>query len=342
MNLSVFPRRGYVRTPTPLEPAPKLSELLGGPNIYLKRDDLLPGAGGGNKTRKLDFLMAEALKQKADSVVTCGAVQSNHCRLTAGAAAHEGLECLLVLEERVPDSYKPWASGNNLLFHLLGVSSIRVVPGGSDMDAETAKSADALRAAGKNPYVIPGGASNPLGALGYAACAEELLQQCFFLGLRPDAVVVASGSAGTHAGLLAGFAGCNARVAVHGISVNRPRAAQEDKVCSLAEKTAELAGRSNLIARGDVTVHDDYVGPGYSLPTAGMREAVTLTARTEGVLLDPVYTGKAMAGLIDLVRKGVFRKGQDVVFMHTGGSPALYVYADEFLTAREGGVEKTD
>ncbi|MDR1684986.1 MAG: D-cysteine desulfhydrase [Desulfovibrio sp.] len=334
MNLTVFPRRGYVQAPTPLEPAPKLTELLGGPNIYLKRDDLLPGAGGGNKTRKLDFLMAEALDRKADSVVTCGAVQSNHCRLTAGAAAREGMECLLVLEERVPGSYKPQASGNNLLFHLLGVSSKRVVPGGSDMDVETAKSADFLRAAGKKPYVIPGGGSNPLGALGYAACAEELLQQCFFLGLRPDAVVVASGSAGTHAGLLAGFAACNARIAVHGISVNRRRAAQEDKVYSLAGKTAELMGLHNLIVRSEVIVHDDYVGPGYSLPTAGMREAVTLTARTEGVLLDPVYTGKAMAGLIDLVRKGVFRKGQDVVFLHTGGGPALYVYADEFLPVR--------
>ncbi|MDR2123949.1 MAG: D-cysteine desulfhydrase [Desulfovibrio sp.] len=334
MNLTVFPRRGYIQSPTPLEAAPKLSQLLNGPNIYLKRDDLLPGAGGGSKTRKLDFLMAEALEQKADSIVTCGAVQSNHCRLTAGAAAREGLECLLVLEERVPDSYKPRASGNNLLFHLLGASTIRVVPGGSDMDAETAKSAASLRDAGKKPYVIPGGGSNPLGALGYAVCAEELLQQCFFLGLRPDAVVVASGSAGTHAGLLAGFAGCNASLAVHGISVNRPRAAQEDKVYSLAAKTAKLAGLRDRIARADVVVHDGYVGPGYSFPTAGMREAVTMTARTEGVLLDPVYTGKAMAGLIDLIRKGVFHKGQDVVFMHTGGSPALYVYEDEFLAAR--------
>jgi D-cysteine desulfhydrase len=336
MHPTVFPRRGYVRVPTPLEPAPKLTEYLGGPNIYIKRDDLLPGAGGGNKTRKLDFLMAEALDRKADSIVTCGAVQSNHCRLTACAAAREGMDCLLVLEERVPGSYNARASGNNLLFHLLGVSSIRVVPGGSDMDAEMEKSAESLCDAGKTPYIIPGGASSPLGALGYAACAEELLQQCFFLGLRPDAVVAASGSAGTHAGLLAGFAGCNARIAVHGISVNRSRAAQEDKVYALAVKTAELAGLRNVTARADVVVHDAYVGPGYSLPTAGMREAVTLTARTEGVLLDPVYTGKAMAGLVDLVRKGVFRKGQNVIFLHTGGSPALYVYADDFLAATGG------
>ncbi|MDR1945788.1 MAG: D-cysteine desulfhydrase [Desulfovibrio sp.] len=331
MNLTTFPRRGYVQAPTLLVPAPKLSALLGGPNIYIKRDDLLPGAGGGNKTRKLDFLMADALKRGADSIITCGAVQSNHCRLTAWAAAREGLDCFLVLEERVPNSYNPAASGNNLLFHLLGASSIRVVPGGSDMDAEMEKSAGALRAEGKKPYIITGGASSPLGALGYAACAEELLQQCFFLGAAPDAVVAASGSAGTHAGLLAGFAGCNARIPVHGISVNRPRAAQEDKVCDLAGKTAEQAGLRGVIARGDVVVHDEYVGPGYSAPTGGMLEAVRITAKAEGVLLDPVYTGKAMAGLIGLVRKGVFRKGQNVIFLHTGGSPALYVYADAFL-----------
>ncbi|MDR2076092.1 MAG: D-cysteine desulfhydrase [Desulfovibrio sp.] len=331
MHLSTLPRRGYLRGPTPLEPAPELSRLLGGPNIYLKRDDLLPGAGGGNKTRKLDFLVADALKRKADSLITCGAVQSNHCRLTAWAAAREGLDCLLVLEERVPGSYNPSASGNNLLFRLLGVSSSRVVPGGTDMDAAMEESARSLRAAGKNPYTIAGGGSSPLGALGYAACAEEILQQCFFLGLSLDAVVTASGSAGTHAGLLAGFAGANAPVAVHGVSVNRPRAPQEARVRDLAEKTVEQGGLRGTIPPDAVIVHDGYVGPGYSLPTEGMREALTLAARAEGILLDPVYTGKAMAGLIDLIRRGVLRKGQNVLFLHTGGSPALYVYEDYLL-----------
>jgi D-cysteine desulfhydrase len=331
MHLTTLPRRGYIQAPTPLVPAAGLTRLLGGPDIYLKRDDLLPGAGGGNKTRKLDFLVADALNRKADSLITCGAVQSNHCRLTAWAAAREGLDCLLILEERVPGSYNPAASGNNLLFSLLGVSSLRVVPGGTDMDAAMEETAEARRTAGKNPYVIAGGASSPLGALGYAACAAEILQQCFFLGLRLDAVVTASGSAGTHAGLLAGFSGANARIAVHGVSVNRPRAPQEARVRDLAEKTAERGGLPGEIPRDAVIVHDGYVGPGYSLPTEGMREALALTARTEGVLLDPVYTGKAMAGLIDLVRTGVFRKGQNVLFLHTGGSPALYVYEDYLL-----------
>ena len=333
MSLNTLPRRGYVREPTPLAPAPGLSRLLGGPDIYLKRDDLLPGAGGCNKTRKLDFLVADALNRKADSLITCGAVQSNHCRLTAWAAAREGLDCLLVLEERVPGSYNPAASGNNLLFRLLGVSSLRVVPGGTGLDAAIEETAGVLRAKGKNPYLIAGGGSSPLGALGYAACAAEILQQCFFLGLRLDAVVTASGSAGTQAGLLAGFAGANARIAVHGISVNRPRAPQEARVRDLAGKTAEQGGLRGDIPPDAVIVHDGYVGPGYSLPTEGMREALALTARAEGVLLDPVYTGKAMAGLIDLIRKGIFRKGQNVLFLHTGGSPALYVYEDYLLAA---------
>ena len=185
MNLAKFPRRGYVKEPTPIEYLPNLSKALGNKvNVYMKRDDLLPGCAGGNKTRKLDFAIADALAQGADTVITCGAVQSNHCRLTLAWAVHEGLDCHLVLEERVKGSYNPEASGNNFLYHLLGVKSITVVPGGSPMMEEMEKVAEKLRAQGKKPYIIPGGASNHIGALGYVSCAQEIMQQMFEMAQR--------------------------------------------------------------------------------------------------------------------------------------------------------------
>ena len=331
MNYAKFPRRGYLQGATPIEPMAKLSAVLGGGvNLFIKRDDLLPGAAGGNKTRKLDFCIADALEKGADTIVTCGAVQSNHCRLTAAWSAKEGLECHLVLEERVKGSYKPQGSGNNFLFELLGVKSTRVVAGGSDMLAEMEKAAGELKAAGKKPYIIPGGASNPIGALGYAVCAEELMNQLNTMHLNIDHIVVPSGSAGTHAGMVAGLIGTNSNIPVSGMNVSRPKDVQEGVVHGLAEKTAELLGIRGGIAREDIVCYDDYVGPGYSLPTESMVEAVKLFALEEAILLDPVYSGKAAAGLIDLVRKGVFTKGQNVVFLHTGGSPALYAYLDTF------------
>jgi D-cysteine desulfhydrase len=333
MNLARFPRRRYADGPTPIHPMPRLSKLLGGPELYIKRDDLLGFAAGGNKVRKLEFVVADALHQGADTLITCGAVQSNHCRLTLAAAVREGLKCGLVLEERVPGSYKPQASGNNFLYRLMGVDRVKVVPGGSDMPAAMAALADEVRAQGGRPYIIPGGASNPLGALGYAACAQEILSQSFEMGLRVDRVVSASGSAGTHAGLLVGFWGTRSRIPVVGVNVSRKKTPQEELVFKLARETAALAGIDGELPREAVLCFDDYVGPGYSLPTAGMVEAVKLLARTEAVLLDPVYTGKAMAGLIDQVRKGFFAKGEHVLFVHTGGSPALYAYLDSFWEA---------
>ncbi|MDR1489025.1 MAG: D-cysteine desulfhydrase [Desulfovibrio sp.] len=331
MNLGKFPRRGYVRTETPIEFLPNFSKALGGKvNIYIKRDDLLPGCGGGNKTRKLDFCIADALKKGADTLVTCGAVQSNHARLTLAWAVHEGLDCHLVLEERVKGSYKPEASGNNFLYKLLGAGSISVVPGGSPMLEEMEKVAAGLRAKGKKPYIIPGGASNALGALGYAACAQEMTEQLFRIGLDIGAIVLPSGSAGTHAGVLAGIFGSNAGISVLGMNVSRTKQAQEELVYKLASETAELAGVSHPLPTSAVTCFGDYVGTGYSLPTETMIEAVTLLARTEAILLDPVYTGKAMAGFIDQVRKGAFPAGTNLLFLHTGGSPALYAYLDLF------------
>jgi D-cysteine desulfhydrase len=329
MHLARFARRRYLPDVTPIERLARLTRHLNGPDIYIKRDDVTGLTGGGNKTRKLEFLVAEALAQGADTLITTGAVQSNHCRLTLAAAVKEGLKCRLVLEERVPGSYRDTASGNNFLFGLLGVESVSVVPAGTDLNAAMQAIAHTLAEEGRQGYVIAGGGSTALGSLGYVACAEEILQQSFDLGIRFDSIVCASGSAGTHAGLLVGLQGNNARIPLTGINVRRPRQEQERIVCALAKKTADLLGLTGLIRQSDVTALDEWVGPGYSLPTAEMVEAVKLLARLEGVLLDPVYTGKAMAGLIALIRRGVLRKGENVLFVHTGGSPALYAYQSE-------------
>jgi len=331
MHLARFPRRRYTPHPTPLEPLPALSRLLGGPELWIKRDDLLGLAAGGNKTRKLEFLVADALARGADTLITVGAVQSNHCRLTLAAAAKEGLKCQLVLEERVPGSYRPDASGNHFLFQLLGAERIEVVAGGSDLAAAMQRLADDLAAVGRRGYVIPGGGSNALGALGYVACAEEVMQQSFEQGVAFDRMVAASGSGGTHAGLLAGLHGVHANLPLTGVSVRAARAPQEEKIHALAQAVADLLGIATPVPRAAVEVVDDFVGPGYSLPTAAMVEAVQLFARHEGILLDPVYTGKTAAGLIALVRAGRFAPGERVLFLHTGGAPALYAYQDVLL-----------
>lgn len=326
MHLARFPRRRYTPYPTPIEKLAGLSKHLGGPDIYIKRDDLTGLAAGGNKTRKLEFLVADALAKRADTLITVGAVQSNHCRLTLAAAVKEGLRCRLVLEERVPNSYDRTASGNNFLFGLLGVESIAVVPRGADLEAAMRSTVEDLAKHERLGYAIPVGGSNALGALGYVACAEEILGQTFDLGLPLNHIVCASGSAGTHAGLLVGLIGNNAQIPLTGINVSRRRTEQEEVVRALAEATAGLLGLSAPVPRNAVRALDEWVGPGYSLPTDAMVEAVHLLAKHESVLLDPVYTGKAMAGLIDLVQRREFTQGENVLFMHTGGSPALYAY----------------
>jgi D-cysteine desulfhydrase len=331
MNLAQFPRRRYTPGETPLEKVPRLTEALGGPDIYIKRDDLLGLAAGGNKTRKLEFLVADALAKAADTLITCGAVQSNHCRLTLAAAVKEGLQCRLVLEERVPGTYNPEASGNNFLFNLMGVERVTVIPRGSDTMKAMDKVADEVKAEGRHGYIIPVGGSNPIGATGYVACAQEIMEQTFEQGINIDYLVCASGSAGTQAGLITGFYGCSMNVPVLGINVSRAKQDQEELVYDLVKRTAQHVGLNLEIPREAVTCFDEYVGPGYSLPTPEMAEAVGLVARTEGILLDPVYTGKTMAGLIDLIRKGFFKKDDTVLFVHTGGSPALYVYQDYLL-----------
>ena len=330
MDLTRFPRRKYLEAPTPLHALPHFSKALGGPNIYIKRDDLLPGTEGGNKTRKLEFVVGDAIEKGADTLITCGAIQSNHCRLTLSAAIKEGLSCRLVLEERVKGSYKADANGNNFLYKLLGVEHITVVAGGSDLAACMQKEADEVAQAGRTPYLIPGGASNAIGALGYVNCAQELQAQLLEQEIVLDHIIVPSGSSGTHAGMVTGLQGTNTDIPVSGICVSREKTKQEALVFSLVEQTAEKLGLSQTIPRQTVECFDAYVGEGYSIPTEGMVEAIKLLAQTEGILLDPVYSGKTMAGLIDLIRKGHFKKGQNVLFLHTGGAPALYAYLDTF------------
>ncbi|MDO9091379.1 MAG: D-cysteine desulfhydrase [Rubrivivax sp.] len=332
MDLSRFPRRRYTSYATPLEPLPRLSAALAatcpggqGPELWVKRDDLLGLFPGGNKTRKLEFLMADALAQGADTVITCGAPQSNHCRITLSAAVKEGLQCRFVIEERVPGSFAEDASGNHFLFRLMGVEALTVVPAGSHMAAAMQAVADELAAQGRRAYIVPGGGSNALGGLGYVACAQELQQQCFEQGLHFDTLVVGSGSSGTHGGLVAGFLGNHIPMPIIGIGVSRDPADQEPLVWKEAQAVCDLMGLGVQVPREAVHTVGGYWQPKYSLPNARMVEAVQMAARFEGLLLDPVYTGKAMAGLIGLAREGTLKAGSRVLFLHTGGLPSLHV-----------------
>jgi L-cysteate sulfo-lyase len=330
MHLARFPRVRFAHLPTPLEPMPSLTRLLDGPQLYVKRDDCTGLATGGNKTRKLEFLIGEALAQGADTLITHGAVQSNHVRQTAAAARRYALRCAALLERRVPE-YGPTyeTAGNVLLDRLLG-AELRFVAPDSDMDAACAGLAEEIRARGGKPYYIPGGGSNPVGALGYVNAALELLQQANDLGVRIDGVVHATGSTGTQSGLVCGLEGANAGIDVLGVCVRRPAVAQEEAVYETARATAEYLGIKGGLERARVRANGDYVGPGYGIPTAATIDAIRLAALHEGLLLDPVYSGKAMAGLIDLCRTGFFRRGQNVVFLHTGGAAALFAYERDF------------
>jgi L-cysteate sulfo-lyase len=333
MHFSRFNPVRFAHLPTPLEPLPGLTEALtsesgGGPTLWVKRDDCTGLAGGGNKTRKLEYLVGDALANEATVLVTQGAVQSNHVRQTAAVAARFGLGCEIILEERTGSKAVDYTrSGNVLLDELLG-AKIRRVPGGSDMNAALAEVAAEVADAGGRPYVIPGGGSNVIGALGYAECALELVAQANELGLEIDRIVTATGSAGTHAGLVAGLAVMGADIPVLGIGVRAPKDAQEANVYRLAVETADLLGFRERVTRDMVVADCDYVGAGYGLIDDGVIEALKMIARTDGLLLDPVYTGKAMKGLIALSRLGAF-DGETVVFLHTGGAQGLFGYQGE-------------
>lgn len=331
MHLSRFPRVRLAHLPTPIEPLSRLSGYIGGPRFYVKRDDCTGLATGGNKTRKLEFLMAEALAQGADTVITQGAVQSNHARQTAAAAARLGLDCELLFENRIAGPNDVYLNSGNVFLDRMFGAEIYHYPGGTDMNAAMAEHARTLEAQGKRCYIIPGGGSNPVGALGYVQCALELLQQANEQQLRIDRIVHATGSAGTQAGLVAGLCAAHAGIPVLGIGVNAPRDIQEERVFKLAQETAELIGAPGCVKRSDVFANCDYIGEGYGIPTEGMKAALLELARTEGLLFDPVYSGKALAGLLDLARCGEFAADENILFLHTGGSAALFGYLDTIL-----------
>jgi L-cysteate sulfo-lyase len=319
--------------PTPFEPLPRLSKHLGGPSIFVKRDDCTGLGTGGNKTRKLEFLMADALQKNANVVITQGAVQSNHARQTAAAACKLGLRCELVFEKRVDQPGEIYLNSGNVFLDRLFGAKIREVEKGSDMNAALDTVASELREKGETPYVIPGGGSNKIGALGYVDCALEFLNQANRSGLVIHHVLHATGSAGTQAGLIVGMKASHCGIPLLGIGVNVGKDIQEERVFKLAAETAEYVGAAGVVKREDVVANCDYVGDGYGIPTEGMNEAVLLLARLEGLLFDPVYSGKGIAGMIDLIGKKQFGKSDNLLFIHTGGAAGLFAYRDRLKTA---------
>ncbi|WP_434291197.1 D-cysteine desulfhydrase [Celeribacter sp. SCSIO 80788] len=329
-RLNEFARVELAHLPTRLEAMPRLQAEIGGPALWIKRDDATGLSTGGNKARKLEFLLAEALGQGADCLVTVGATQSNHVRQTAAAAARAGLDCFAVLEDRgVSESTAYKSNGNYLLDQLHGAEITRLKPG-QDGKVAMAELVERLRGEGRKPYAVPGGGSNPVGSLGYVDCARELVQQCRDIGIAPREIVVASGSAGTQAGLLTGLRALGDRTPVLGIGVRAPRAAQEARVFDLAVATADLLGCPGCVARDDVVVDDTHIGAGYGLATETGLEAISLFARREAQLLDPVYSGKAAAGLIHHCRVGRYASTDHVIFLHSGGTAGLFGYCDLF------------
>lgn len=330
MHLARFKRVSLGHFPTPLEKMENLTKALDGPQLWIKRDDCTGLATGGNKTRKLEFLVADAVSKGADTLVTQGATQSNHVRQTAAAARKLGLKCFALLERRVVNQGDQYEQAGNVLLDDLLKCEYEFRDEGLDMNAEGQDYADRLAEKGHKPYFIPGGGSNPIGALGYANAAEELVYQADSMGLHINKLVHATGSAGTQAGLLAGLHALSAPIDVVGVSVRAPRKKQIDNVYKLACATAKLIGAHGELERGQVEAFDEYVGPGYGQPTDEMVDAISLLSAEEGIFLDPVYSGKGMAGLIGLIQKGYFKKDENVVFLHTGGAAGLFAYQHLF------------
>jgi L-cysteate sulfo-lyase len=305
-----------------------MSESLGGPRLWIKRDDCTGLATGGNKTRKLEFLIADAIEKGADMLVTQGAVQSNHVRQTAAAACKFGLDCHALLERRVPGREEDYETTGNVLFDQMFGISLEFRPAGLDMNAEAMEVTEKLAAAGRKPYFIPGGGSNEIGALGYVSCAYELLDQIKANNLDVGWIVLATGSAGTHAGMLAGLHAAGSTIPVMGISVRQPEEKQIAAVHKLAVLTAAQLTDTPLGVE-KVIVDDGYVGAGYGQPTQGTLDAINLIARREGLLFDPVYSGKGLAGMIGLAGQNFFESDKDVIFLHTGGAAALFAYGNQ-------------
>ncbi len=329
MDLGKLPRVSLAHLPTPVEELPRLSRELGGPRLLIKRDDQTGLASGGNKTRKLEFLLAEALAHGADTVITAGAAQSNHCRLTAAAAARVGLDCALVLGGQPPST----PTGNLLLDILMGA---QIYWTGPDRRGERLEEIAAqLRAQGRRPYLIPYGGSNATGATGYVAAMLELHQQLVAdFGSGVDRIVFASSSGGTQAGLVVGARAAGFAGQVLGICIDKGEAGDEPypvHLARLANDTAHHVGLEARFTPGDFVINQGYTGQGYGVVGELEREAIRLAARLEGLILDPVYTGRAMGGLIDMIRRGTIGSQETVLFWHTGGLPALFAYVDALV-----------
>ena len=320
-----LPRVPIAHLPTPLEEMPRLSRALGGPRLFVKRDDQTGLATGGNKARKLEFLVADAMEKGADTIITAGAVQSNHARQTVAAAVKFGLRCCLVLSGQSPNRW----TGNLLLDELLG-ADIRWA-GERDREQMMEEVAEEMTRLGHRPYIVPIGGSNPVGSAGYVAAMEELMGQLAERDLQVGRVVFPTGSGGTQDGLIVGAKALGFAGRIEGISVSATQDVLRPKLEKLAAETAAFLRLDLSFASEDFIVHDDYLGEGYARMGPPEREAIRLTARTEGLLVGPVYTGRALAGLIDLVRRGVFGSDETVLFWHTGDTPALFAYADELV-----------
>lgn len=333
LELARFPRFPLIEGPTPIQPLARLSQQLGGADVYVKRDDLNGLGGGGNKLRKLEFLVGEAQARGADTIITVGARQSNHARLTAAAAARAGLQCELVLTRLVPRHDDDYAENGNILLDSLFGAHIHDLPGNANALEFAEARAAGLRAQGRNVYVCPLGGSSPVGCLGYAACAAEIVTQAEALGMSFDAVVVPNGSGGMQAGLVAGMTALGrsrTTPPIVGYGVYGDAVAAQAATLAKANQTAQLLDPSLRVPDEAVVMDGAHLGEGYGIPTDGMRRAVRLLASTEGLLIDPVYGGKAFAGLLHAIESGVYRTGQRVLFVMTGGLPGLYAYRSAF------------
>ena len=321
--LEKFERIKLGHFPTPIEHLKNISKHLGGPNIFIKRDDCTGLATGGNKTRKLEFLIPDAIKHKAELVITVGAVQSNHARQTAAACTLMGLKCLIILEQRLKDPPDAYMSSGNVFLNKLFGADVKMCPKDENVLKFTEKLIEDLKSKGTNVYFIPGGGSNPIGALGYVECLNEIIKENNKYNFSD--IVHATGSSGTQAGLLAGKKYFNCKIPVTGICVRYEKKIQLDRVFNEAKKTCEML-KCKTLDKSDVIVNDEYIGPGYGEPTDQMKEATKLLAQKEAILLDPVYTGKGFAGLIGLIKNKRFNKNDNVLFIHTGGAVSLSAY----------------
>ncbi|MFN8456184.1 MAG: D-cysteine desulfhydrase family protein [Anaerolineae bacterium] len=331
MKLASLPRVHLATLPTPLQRAERLSQLLDGPEIWFKRDDLTGFGLGGNKVRKLEFLAADALEQGADTLVTGAGPQSNHVRTTMAVAAHLGMQGVAVFYGSRPAE----SQGNFLIDELLGVETIFTEsPDRTTVDQRLISEGERLRREGRRPYVIGRGGASPLGSAGYVAASLEIQAQLLEWNLQPDYLFVATGSCGTHAGLLVGSRWLQPGYCLCGVTVSRPYTEAVARIEKLASETAALLELNLSFSQADITLYEDYIGPGYGIPTAKCIEAIKLVAQTEGIFLDPVYSGKAMAGLMDLIRRGEVKRGETVLFLHTGGGPSLFAYTSALVDSK--------